>query len=416
MMNKLVAPSILCRICSAQDMNSIMNFGDISLTGVFEKSGKSVPRAALELGICQKCGLVQLMHNYDLDHLYGDSYGYESHLNDSMSTHLKKKARNLENVFLRNKLNPVVVDIASNDGTLLNGYSDQVTTLVGIDPLIENLSDNYPVKSIKIPKFFSAEEYFNVLDVSATLVTSLSVLYDLNDPVEFATSVFNILDWEGIWHFEQSYLPTMINTLSYDTICHEHLLYLSLKDISNILERSGFKLYSASLNAINGGSIAITAVKTKSEVKAVPFVNHLMEMELKQAYAGGDPIKKFSIASLEHKQRLSRLLRQYKEQDYSLVGLGASTKGNVLLQWLDLNSSDIKTIGDINPKKFKRETPGSAIPIISENQLFDEVNERTIALVLPWHFRDSILAKGDRFFKNGGSMLFPLPEIQLVRF
>lgn len=405
-----------CRICGSSNLDSAMDFGSLALTGVFLGSGKEVAKAPLEIGICGDCGLTQLLQNYDSDALYGASYGYESHLNNSMSTHLTSKARKLEQTFLRNVKDPVVVDVASNDGTLLGGYSENIQKLVGIDPLIANLSDKYPARSLKIPSFFSHEEYFNKVNQSAKLVTSLSVLYDLNDPVHFAKSIFQILDWEGIWHFEQSYLPTMLKTLSYDTICHEHLLYLTLNDIRNILTSSGFQLYSASLNSINGGSIAITAVKSKTKVNPDPFIEYLTNREQAFGYSSGKPLQEFASAANQHRIELRSLITQYRENDFSIFGLGASTKGNVLLQWLDLNSQIINSIGDINPKKFNMRTPGSDIPIIPESEILNAANDKSIALVLPWHFRESILAKSDGYFKQGGSMLFPLPEIQLVRF
>ncbi len=386
------------------------------MTGVFTESGSDVLRAPLELGMCKECGLTQLLQNYDTKLLYGESYGYESHLNNSMSSHLISKARKLEQTFLRDLKSPVVVDIASNDGTLLNGYSDEITDLIGIDPLIEFLSDRYPKRARKIQDFFSNEIYFNAMSKPANLVTSLSVLYDLDDPVKFAGSVFEILDWNGIWHFEQSYLPTMLKTLSYDTICHEHLLYLTLTDIQNILQRTGFQLFSASLNSINGGSIAVTAIKSKKKVTTDPFVELLLAREKRTRYLSGEPLVKFALEAEQHKKELIALIRKYKEEWFSIVGLGASTKGNVLLQWLGLDSNDISAIGDVNPKKFNRKTPGSNIPIVSESQIFEEASEKTIALVLPWHFRDSILSKSEVFFKQNGSMLFPLPEIQIVRF
>jgi hypothetical protein len=155
-----------------------------------------------------------------------------------------------------------VVDIASNDGFLLQGYT-VAGSYVGIDPLLDNFSDYYPPAAIKIKDFFSSSTYFESTKTKAHLVTSLSVLYDINDPIQFATDVHSILEDEGIWHLEQSYVPLMVDTLSYDTICHEHLTYLRLKDIQEILTRTGFQIIDVSLNSINGGSIAVTAIKTK---------------------------------------------------------------------------------------------------------------------------------------------------------
>jgi hypothetical protein len=248
----------------------------------------------------------------------------------------------------------------------------------------------------------------------ANLVTSLSVLYDLDNPRKFASDVYDILDDEGIWHFEQSYLPTMVDTLSYDTICHEHLLYFSLNNIQNLLNFSGFQIIDVSLNSINGGSIAVTAVKSKEIVEQTPFVDYLLNQELLNGYDSDKALLEFAENAHAHKAALKTLIREYKEKRFKVVGLGASTKGNVLLQWLELDKEWIEYIGDINPKKFNAQCPGTGISIIEEKKIFDDADSKTIALVLPWHFRDGSVSNSERYLSKGGKLLFPLPQIQVV--
>jgi hypothetical protein len=402
-----------CRICGSAQLESVMDFGELALTGVFLDSGTEVDLAPMELGRCLNCGLVQLLHNYELDALYGTSYGYESHLNGSMRDHLTRKARMLEKRFLEDINAPVVVDIAANDGFLLQGYSG-IGSYVGIDPLMENFSDYYPSSALKIKDFFTSKTYFESTDLKANLVTSLSVLYDINEPVQFAKDVNAILIDEGIWHFEQSYLPLMVDTLSYDTICHEHLTYLRLTDIYEILTRSGFQLLDVSLNSVNGGSIAVTAIKSKKCVESSPFVNHLLRFEENNGFVSGKAIHDFSAKAEQHRKDLKTLLSEYKSGGYTIVGLGASTKGNVLLQWLGLTSDEIRSIGDINPRKFGKQCPGSGIPIISEKEIIELASDRTIALVLPWHFREGIVKNCEVFLNKDAKLLFPLPRIEIV--
>jgi hypothetical protein len=393
-----------------------MNFGDLALTGVFEFDGANVRRAPMALCRCQGCGLVQLAHNYESEYLYGETYGYESHLNKSMVDHLQRKARLLEELYLNSPGRKTVVDIASNDGTLLSGYLSKELDLVGIDPLIAVVGDYYPTSVTKVAEFFSAGAYESKISTKASLVTSLSVLYDLEDPIQFAHGINHILEDDGIWHFEQSYLPTMVETLSYDTICHEHLLYLSMHDILNLLKATGFTIVSASLNSINGGSIAVTARKsaTSSNQKLPPFVNYLLENEIKLGYQDGSAMRKFALDAETHRVELSQLITAYLDRGYTVFGLGASTKGNVLLQWLNLGANKIEAIGDINPRKFGRQTPGTGIKIVSEESLIEKYEQNSIALVLPWHFRDGIVRNSGQYLGKGGNLLFPLPKIQLV--
>ena len=403
-----------CRVCENVDFELVIDFGQMCLTGVFQSNGASVPKAPLVLQRCTKCSLVQLGHNYPQEYLYGDSYGYESHLNSSMTEHLQQKARMLEEKFLKLIDNPVVVDIASNDGTFLSGYKSDRIIKIGIDPLIMLVTDCYPSNAIRVPEFFSTSAFKNTGVNQANLVTSLSVIYDLEKPVEFAKQIYQILADGGVWHFEQSYLPLMLQTNSYDTICHEHLLYLSLTDIERILTLSGFQLIDASINSVNGGSIAVTAMKTKKNVEKSPFVCYLLRQELETGIINGSRINLFSDEFMQHSNALKSLLNEYKGKGFDLIGLGASTKGNVLLQAAGIDSTLIRAIGEVNPRKFGKQTPGSSIPIVPENTLLTEISEKTIAIVLPWHFRENLLRRHEKYLSQGGKLLFPLPRIEMV--
>lgn len=406
-----------CRLCGAGDIKEILDFGDLSLTGLFLDEHEIIPKAKLTLSTCASCNLVQLKHSYPKDILYGSNYGYESHLNKSMLSHLNSKANMLSNKYLRSSAN-IVVDIASNDGSFLSGFNGTNLTAVGIDPIINNLTDHYPIGAIKIPDFFSAQIYWEKVSKPASLVTSLSVLYDLEEPLMFAKDVFEILDDNGIWHFEQSYLPLMVNSTSYDTICHEHLLYLSMHNIKMILDNVGFSIIEVSLNDVNGGSAAITAVKrSRHKVNDDPFFNFLLNQEVENGFTNGTAMQQFREKSIKHKDNLNFIVNEYAQKGFRIFGLGASTKGNVLLQWANLDKTIIKSIGEINPKKFGKVTPGSNIPIIDERKVLSvtpQINSGVISLVLPWHFRSGIIKRSEKYISNGGKLLFPLPEIQSV--
>jgi hypothetical protein len=402
-----------CRVCKVSSLEVLIDFGQIALTGVFIENGKTVKKEPMVFTRCLSCGLIQLGHNYSHIDLYGDSYGYESHLNSSMVKHLQQKARTLERMYLIDIEKPVVVDIASNDGTLLSGYQGPNIQKIGIDPLISVLSDHYPKNCKKVSTFFSSQEYWKSHNSEAHLVTSLSVIYDLEDPVNFARQVFEILSEEGIWHFEQSYLPLMLQTNSYDTICHEHLLYLSLHNIVNILEMSGFKLKEVSINSVNGGSISVTAIKTKLNLPLSPFAEFLMNQEKNSGIIDGSKVKAFLETYKTHSADLKDLISSYKSSGYDVVGFGASTKGNSLIQLLRLDANDIRVIGEINPRKFGKQTPGSSIPIVAEEEIIRSTNNKTVAVVFPWHFRENLLSSLEAYFSLGGKLLFPLPQIEV---
>jgi hypothetical protein len=139
-----------------------------------------------------------------------------------------------------------------------------------------------------------------------------------------------------------------------------------------------------------------------------------LRFEDNSGFVSGKAIHDFSAKAEQHRQNLRTLLSEYNSGGYTIVGLGASTKGNVLLQWLGLTSDEIQSIGDINPRKFGRQCPGSGIPITSEKEIIELATDRTIALVLPWHFREGIVKNSEDFLGKGGKLLFPLPRIEIV--
>ena len=206
----------------------------------------------------------------------------------------------------------------------------------------------------------------------------------------------------------------MLETNSYDTICHEHLLYLSLTDIQRILKAANFQLLDASINSVNGGSIAVSAIKTNEVVKASPFVTYLLRVENETGITDGSRLNVFVAQFREHAVAIKSLLLEYQELGFDIIGFGASTKGNVLLQAAEIDSQLIRAIGEVNPRKFGKQTPGSAIPILSESSLIKSASDMTVAIVLPWHFRENLLPKLEQYLSQGGKLLFPLPRIEMV--
>lgn len=390
----------------------MFDFGSVSLTGVFLENGKNVEKAPIIFGHCSNCGLHQLMQNFQQAELYGPTYGYESHLNSQMRSHLESKAKLLEKTYLQ-PTNLRILDIASNDGTFLTFFSTKVLKY-GIDPLIRSVGDYYPKESFKIIDFFSSKVVLGATNGQLfDLVTSNSVLYDVDSPVNFAKDVASVLNENGIWHFEQSYLPSMIDTMSIDTICHEHLLYLSASQINVLLEEAGFGILNVSLNEVNGGSIAITAIKSKNKYSN-SFFEFLMKKEKTEGYFSDDKAIDFFQRSLTFRESFTRLLEEYIESGTAIFGVGASTKGNMLLQFCGLDASVISEIGEINPKKFGKQTPGSAIPISQESVLFDQMSKKkSIGVVFPWHFRNSIRKAAVNYISRGGALLYPLPRIEI---
>jgi len=406
----------LCRICASPKLDSILDLGMSPISGHFPKLNEEIHSLPLNLARCNACGLVQLYNVLPISELYSETYGYESHLNSSMQRHLFSKARELQEVFYSRSQNKkgVFLDIASNDGTLLSGYlqNSSKETLVGIDPLIPNFNNCYPQDTTKIQNYFSAGAYKKVINLKADIVTSVSVFYDLDNPLGFAKDVLEILSEDGIWHLEQSYCISMVEKTSFDTICHEHLLYLRAHDFLYIFDKVGFTVISAELNEINGGSIAITVEKAKGGQHCKNFID-LLENEVNEGYCEVDVYTEFAKKVKNYRDKMRRIIQKYQLDGYKIVGLGASTKGNIILNYCGLDNSIINAIGEVNSKKFGRMTPGTKIPIVDEKIILHGKG-KMLALILPWHFRETFLNSTLAFRRNGNLILFPIPDIEVI--
>ena len=239
------------------------------------------------------------------------------------------------------------------------------------------------------------------------------MFYDLESPIDFARDIESILADDGIWHFEQSYMPTMLKNISYDTICHEHLEFYSLSVIKRILETVGLKLIDVELNDINGGSFAVTACKNQSSYQVNNArVDKLLNEEKLMGIDTLDAYVKFAEQSAKHRQDIRNLFDELLKNGAKIFGYGASTKGNVILQYCGIGEKEIPYIVEVNPDKFGAFTPGTNIPIISEAEGI-KMNP-DYYFVLPWHFRENILPREKDFLKSGGKFIFPLPKLEIV--
>ena len=398
-----------CRSCKNTSLTNLYSLGKHSLTGIFPSTKNSkITKGNLSMIICNKCKLLQLENNFDANEMYGDNYGYMSSLNSSMVSHLKLKALSLKKKY-NLKINNNILDIGSNDGTFLSFFNNKFK-LFGCDPTIKKFSKYYRKDINQIPSFFTSKLF---KDKKFDLITSISMFYDLPDPLNFAKEIKSILHNDGVWHIELSYMPMMIKNRSYDTICHEHLEYYSLRSLKYLLDKADLKIINLSFNQINGGSIEVDIAKKKSKLKeSKPLINWVLKSERLNKYNEIKKHKDFFIECQNHKVLLKNLLVTLKKQNKKIIGYGASTKGNVLLQYCNINSNLLNCISEVNKFKFNKYTPGSNIKIISEKKA--KLKNPDYMLVLPWHFKDNILHREQKFLKNGGKLIFPLPDIEII--
>jgi len=406
-----------CRICGNKQLVEVLDLGNQSLTGSFHLPTESVDQAPLVLVKCfdedasKVCGLVQLKHTYSLNKMYGENYGYRSSLNGSMVKHLQAAVAEILNFDLELHADDLIIDIGSNDGTFLNSYPDTAATLIGVDPTAKYFKKYYQAHIQIVEDFFSAQkitEHFP--NKKAKIITSFSMFYDLEHPQAFTNEIAKLLDENGVWVLEQSYLPLMLKNNSFDTVCHEHLEYYSLKQIQWMFKRAGLKVIDVEFNDVNGGSFRVYAAKENSTHQ----VNHT---QIEKIFAEEEALQLETLQPYEDfYQRISQLkdelhhkIASIHQAGKTIYGLGASTKGNVLLQYYNLDTNHIKAIGEVNRDKFGKVTPGSLIPIEDETLILEKKPD--YLLVLPWHFR-TFFENNTAF--NGVKLLFPLPLVEEI--
>ena len=402
-----------CRISGSRNLIHVLSLGEQHLTGVFPKSPEEhVSKGPLDLVWCPDSGLLQLKQSYNSDEMYGDNYGYRSGLNASMVRHLTHKIHTLERLVPLGS-SDLVIDIGSNDATLLKAYRGKHRK-VGIDPTGLKFREYYTNDISLIPTFFSAGAFREDFPSErAKIVTSIAMFYDLEHPMTFVKDIESVLADDGIWHFEQSYMPSMLRTNSYDTICHEHLEFYSFKVVKSLLEQCGMRVVDVQMNAINGGSFAITACKKKGPYASNnAIIDWMLRQESDMGLETPKPYRDFEERVFKHRNNLVDLIESLTASGKKIFGYGASTKGNVLLQFCNLGVRHIPLIAEVNEQKFGCYTPGTHIPIVSEKEA--KAQQPDYFLVLPWHFKDSILERERAYIEQGGKFIFPLPEIEIV--
>ncbi len=405
-----------CRLCNCRNLLPIFDFGLQALSTRFpgpnEPDAEIIP---LNLVQCQnpKCNLVQLTHDYDFNDLYRRGYGYRSGINRTMCNHLSEIVKQLEASVELNQ-GDTVLDIASNDGTLLKSYNNPNINLIGIDPTITQYQEYYPKNNTYLSNEFFSKKIFNSISPTkyAKLISSIAVFYDIPDPTLFVNEIASILDKNGIWVMEQSYLPLLLRDLSFDSICHEHLAYYGLKQIKLAAELANLRVFNVETNNMNGGSLrAFICHSNSSHHSNNKNIYRIEEIESKAGLDSHKTFITFKNKIISIRDELLYFLKKEKKKGKSIHIYGASTKGNVLLQFFGIDNTLIDAAAERNEWKYGHRTPGTNIPIISEKE--SRELQPDYYLVLPWHFKDEFIKREKEFINKGGKLIFPLPRIEI---
>jgi NDP-4-keto-2,6-dideoxyhexose 3-C-methyltransferase len=410
-----------CRICGNSNLIEVLDLGNQVLSCVFPSEAECDPsHSPLVLVKCQSngnsnsnvCGLVQLKHTAEVSEMYGTTYGYHSSLSPTMVKHLESKVNQLVSLVKPQK-NDLILDIGCNDGTLLNAYEKYGEfQRFGIDPSSEKFKHFFQPDVDVTFDFFSgkvAQAKFG--DAKCKIITSIAMFYDLDDPRSFVNDVAYCLHEQGIWSLELSYLPMLLNQLTYDQICHEHVTYYGLRELQYLFVEAGLKVIDISFNDINGGSIYLLVAHRESKYSINQDAIHgalLQERNLQNL----ETYERYSRRINQHKDDVRQFFEQCKLNGKSVYGYGASTKGNIVLNFCGISREMLPAIGDLNTEKHGRFTPGTRIPIWSHEKIKEFKPDYLFVLV--WHFRTEVIRSEMHYLESGGKLVFHLPRFHIV--
>jgi NDP-4-keto-2,6-dideoxyhexose 3-C-methyltransferase len=409
-----------CRICGNANLVPVLELGDQVLTGRFPRpDDPDPPSGPLTLVKCHDdrpgvaCGLLQLAHNHELTEMYGETYGYRSSVTRTMRTHLKAKIERLIQL-ARPRPGDLVLDIGCNDGTSLSFYEGTGVVRFGIDPSAAKFKGEYPADISLIVDFFARARLEPLLHGRRfKIITAIAMFYDLPAPLDFLRDVRALIADDGLIELEQAYMPAMLEQCAYDGICHEHLNYYGLAQLAWLAERAGLKIVEIGFNDINGGSFRVVLAPLASPH---PPDSAAIEAALRAEAMRGlhtlEPYRRFQREVQHHSSAITRFFHEARRNGKLVLGYGASTKGNVIIQHSRLTRAEIPAIVERYPPKFGLTAPGSRIPIISEDE--GRAMKPDFFFVFPWHFRTEIIEREQDFINAGGALVFPLPRFTIV--
>jgi hypothetical protein len=411
-----------CRVCDGA-LEPILSLGDHYVSDFILPGASDGTRAPLDLVLCKRCYLLQLQHTVPAEHLYRN-YWYRSGTNATMRKALADIAQKAETL-MHLRPGDAVLDIGCNDGTLLASYRTGGIFKIGYDPA-ENLAPLSRKVADRVEVgFFGAEVFASdgqLASIRPKVITSIAMFYDLEDPKKFVSDVKQVLDRDGLWIVQMSYLPLMLKQHELGNVCHEHLEYYSLQSFEYLIRLFDMEVVDVELNDVNGGSFR-TYVRNKNadpttfgdathRLLGANRVQELRESEARLGLTKEAPYQEFAIWCARIREDVVRFIRKQVEDGKKVLVYGASTKGNTVLQYYGLNASLITAAAERNEAKWGRVTVGTHIPIVSEEEA--RAQRPDFFLVLPWHFVEEFEQREKAFLLEGGRFILPAPHFTLI--
>jgi NDP-4-keto-2,6-dideoxyhexose 3-C-methyltransferase len=394
-------PITNCRACAGANLTSFLDLGKQYLSD-FRADRKKPRRYQLEAVFCHDCKLVQLSQSVPQAQMYHDRYGFKSGISQSIKDDLDSV---VTHAFQYVNDPRRWLDIASNDGTLLSFVPADVYR-VGVDPVAFLCAEAKPHADLII------NDYFKDFDLEPfDVITSVSCFYDMPDPSQFVADVKSVLAAKGVWIIQQNYLLTTMQLAAVDNFCHEHLEYYSLLSLEKLLQRFDLEVVEVTTSMVNGGSIR-TVVAHRGAYAVDESVWGQRSLENDAELASLAPYQEFAERVGGRLNQLYQLTSDLKAAGKSIAILAASTRGATIWQAASLGPQLIDYAVERNPAKVGKYFSAIGLPIIAEADF--RARRPDYAIIGPWFFADEIIDREQDYLKNGGRLIKPLPEVEII--
>ncbi len=402
-----------CRICRGERLNTFLSFGSMPLVNNFlreEQLGTPEHRFPLDVCFCDNCGLVQLGYVVDPEIMF-KNYAYLTGASEPLLAHFAALAAEITQRF-DVPVGSLVVDVGSNDGTLLQSFQKLGMRVLGVEPAV-NISKLAVSRGIETTNDFFSSHVAETISAElgrAKVITAANVLAHVNDPEDFLSGVTSLLDEDGIFVIEVPYLVDLLEKREFDTIYHEHLSYFALRPLMSLFAKFGLGIVRVERISVHGGSLRLYVQKSAHSIS--PNVSELLKLEERAKLAALETYQKFAEDVSQIKEELRSLLQSLKARGARIVGYGAPAKGNLLLNYCQIGTDILDYIIDTTPFKQGRYTPGTRVPIFPESRFHNAPTD--YALLLAWNYTDAILQKEKAYRQAGGKFIVPIPKPRIV--
>jgi len=412
--NKFIRKDKLCRICDSSDIVTILKLNNTPLEDQFvDESNKHIEQKTypLELAICNHCGYVYLPHVINPEESYVD-YLYKSGITPGLRSHYDEYAKKIVSKY-NIKKDSLIVDLGSNDGSMLTSFKKQGMNIVGVEPakLIAEHANQAGVKTIN--DFFTNEVVSKIVSRygKAQVITANYMFANIDNIVHFTKSVENLLSEDGLFVVETGYHLEQFKIKMFDYIYHEHFSYFTVGVLNYLFNQHGLEIIDAQNTKPKGGSIRVVAQKQNGSRKILPSVGMIINSENESSIYKKEMYENFYDSLQELKFELTTLVQSIKAKGKSIIAFGASHSTTTLIYHFELGDY-FDYIVDDNKAKQGQYSPGLHIPVFSTDKMY--IDKPDYVLMLAWQHKDVICEKHSKFIENGGKFIVPLPNLYIV--